>query len=129
MQVFLVSPTTAADRLAKINALAGGFAYYVAVKGVTGRGSIDRTEVAARVAALRPVISLPIGIGFAVHDAATAAAMAGAGDAVIVGSAIVQQIEQHRDPRTQASALADFVGGLRAAVDTAATVGSRERAS
>lgn len=129
VEVFLVSPTTGEDRLAKINALAGGFAYYVAIKGVTGRGSIDCVEVAARVAGLRRRLDLPIGIGFAVHDATTAAAMAAAGDAVIVGSAIIQQIEQHQNPQAREKALVDFVGALRAAVDQAKTAGPGEHVS
>jgi tryptophan synthase alpha chain len=126
-QIFLVSPTTADDRLDRINQLAGGFLYYVAVKGVTGSGTIDQTAVAARVAELRRHFALPIGVGFAVHDAATAAAMAGASDAVIVGSAIIQCLEQHAEPAARAGAIATFVGGLRRAIDGIAPGAIREQ--
>jgi tryptophan synthase alpha chain len=67
------------------------------VKGVTGAGNLDVEAVTAKLAEIRARIALPVGVGFGIKDAASAASVASVADAVIVGSAIVQRIENLAD--------------------------------
>lgn len=118
--VFLFAPTTSAERAARICATASGFIYYVSLKGVTGANTLDVEAVAARIRGLRQYTSLPIGVGFGVKDAATAAALSKAADAVVVGSALVALMERHADdPATLTTAATAFIADLRRAVDQA----------
>ena len=74
--------------------------YYVSLKGVTGAATLDVDSVAEKAQQIRAKTKLPIGVGFGIKDAASAAAIARIADAVVVGSALIQKIEQqfaHRD--------------------------------
>jgi tryptophan synthase alpha chain len=116
--VYLLAPTSDAERIERIGAVASGFVYYVSVKGVTGAGHLDLDTVDAKLAEIRRRIDLPVGVGFGIKDAATAAAVARLADAVIVGSAIVSRIEALTDePARVATVIGDFLGELRAAID------------
>ncbi|HET7176322.1 MAG TPA: tryptophan synthase subunit alpha [Gammaproteobacteria bacterium] len=118
--IFLLAPTTDAARIRRISETASGFIYYVSFKGVTGAARLDVAEVRERLALVRRSTTLPVGVGFGIRDAASAAALAGTADAIIVGSAIVSRIAEHRDDPTRAAAvLGAFVGELRSAVDAA----------
>ncbi|MCU0833028.1 MAG: tryptophan synthase subunit alpha [Chromatiaceae bacterium] len=116
--VYLLAPTSTEARIGKIAEVASGFVYYVSVKGVTGAGHLDLASVEAKLAEIRRRISLPVGVGFGIKDAATAASVAALADAVIVGSAIVGRIEALADaPERLLEAVAAFLGELRAAID------------
>lgn len=91
--IFLLSPTTPIKRVEAVARLASGYVYYVSLKGVTGAANIDVEEVSSRLAALREVLSLPIGVGFGIRDAASAKAVASVADAVVIGSRLVQEVE------------------------------------
>lgn len=91
--VFLIAPTSSMERVAQIAAHARGYVYYVSLKGVTGAGNLDIADVARRIAALREYISIPIGVGFGIRDAATAKAISTTADGVVVGSRLVQELE------------------------------------
>jgi tryptophan synthase alpha chain len=91
--IFLLAPTTKESRIAQVAKLARGYVYYVSLKGVTGSGSIDLSAIADKMPQLRKHIKLPIGVGFGIRDAATAKAVAALCDGVVVGSRIVQEIE------------------------------------
>ena len=114
--IFLLSPTTEPARVNTIVHQASGFVYYVSLKGVTGAQNLDVTDVGQRVAAIRSLTTLPIGIGFGVRDAATATAIAEFADAVVVGSRLVQIIEQSAEADLAANAAA-FIQELRLAID------------
>jgi len=90
--IFLISPTTPEDRIRTIVDRASGFIYSVAVKGVTGSGQLNVTEVADRVSLIRSMTALPIAVGFGIKDADSARAVAGVADAVVVGSALIDQM-------------------------------------
>ena len=90
--IFLISPTTPEDRIRTIVDRASGFIYYVAVKGVTGSGQLNVTEVADRVSLIRSMTALPIAVGFGIKDADSSRAVAGVADAVVVGSALIDQM-------------------------------------
>lgn len=100
--IFLVAPTTTEQRVAQIAQLASGFVYYVSLKGVTGSAKLDTQAVAEKLAMLRQHIHIPIGVGFGISDAASAAQIAQVADAVIVGSKIVQTVESNPSHETEA---------------------------
>ncbi len=114
--IFLLAPTSTPERIRQVARHGGGFSYYVSLKGVTGAGSIDTADVARRVAAIREHVKLPIGVGFGIRDAATAKAVAKVADAVVIGSRIIQELEN--TPKGQAvAAVQAFVAGIRNALD------------
>jgi tryptophan synthase alpha chain len=116
--VYLLAPTSTESRIERIGSVASGFVYYVSVKGVTGAGHLDTAAVAAQVDAIKSLIPLPVGVGFGIKDAETAAQVAAVADAVIVGSAIVSQIETlAATPERIPDTIADFLAGLRSAID------------
>jgi tryptophan synthase alpha chain len=116
--IYLLAPTSDDARVAQVGAAASGYVYYVSLKGITGAGHLDIADVTARLPALRARIGVPIGVGFGIRDAASAAAVARVADAVVVGSRIIQEIENH-PPQQAAAAVERLVGELRAAIDTA----------
>ena len=95
-RVFLVSPTTPKSRLQAVSRLGSGFVYYVSLKGVTGSGKLDVSDVKQHVEQLKNQVDLPVGVGFGIRDAESAYQMAKIGDAVIVGSALVKLVEEHQ---------------------------------
>ena len=115
--IFLLSPTTPAARIEKIVRAAGGFVYYVSLKGVTGAAHLDLAEVRERLAGIRRFTALPVGVGFGIGDPAAARAVAEFADAVIVGSAVVRRVEQAPDAAAAVAAVAEFVHSLRKAMD------------
>lgn len=91
--IFLLSPTTPESRVEQVARAAGGFVYYVSLKGVTGAANLDTEEVSRKIAMIRKHCDLPLGVGFGIRDAQTAEAIARIADAVVVGSRIVNEIE------------------------------------
>jgi tryptophan synthase alpha chain len=114
--IFLLSPTTEPSRVELIVNQASGFVYYVSLKGVTGAQNLDIAEVAERVAGIRSKTSLPVGVGFGVRDAATAKAVAGIADAVVVGSRMVQTVEESTEQNVAVN-LTVLMAELRKAID------------
>lgn len=114
--IFLLAPTSTTQRIQQVARHGSGFSYYVSLKGVTGAGGIDTADVARRVAAIREHVNLPIGVGFGIRDAATATSVAEVADAVVIGSRIIQELEN--TPKEQGpAAVRAFVAGIRTALD------------
>jgi len=114
--IFLLSPTTPERRIEQIAKRAKGFVYYVSLKGVTGSAHLDLNEVSNKLVDLRSHISIPIGVGFGIHDSVTARAVSELADAVVVGSRIMKEIEE--SPREKLLInVSEFVGSLRTAID------------
>ncbi|MCP5151535.1 MAG: tryptophan synthase subunit alpha [Ectothiorhodospiraceae bacterium] len=119
--VYLLAPTTAPDRIADICRQAGGFVYYVSLKGVTGSASIDVEAVAAKVREIRGLTSLPVGVGFGIGDAESAGRVAAVADAVVVGTALVRHFEANAEtPARIPEAIAALAADMRRAIDAAA---------
>lgn len=114
--IFLLAPTTNDERIQQVAKLARGYVYYVSLKGVTGAGNLDIAGIAEKMPQLRKYISLPIGVGFGIRDGETARRVADISDAVVIGSRIVQEIEQST-PETMLENVKTFVAGVRAALD------------
>ncbi len=114
--IFLLSPTTPERRIEQIAKRAKGFVYYVSLKGVTGSAHLDLNEVSNKLLDLRSHISIPIGVGFGIHDSVMARAVSELADAVVVGSRIMKEIEE--SPREKLLInVSEFVGSLRTAID------------
>ncbi len=123
--IFLASPTTAPARLSLICARSRGFIYYVSLRGVTGVRAALPADLAAGVARVRAASALPVAVGFGVATPEQVAAVAREADGVIVGSAIVQAIETHRDRADLVERVGALVGTLRAATARPAPAGRR----
>lgn len=114
--IFLLAPTTTEARIEQVAKLARGYVYYVSLKGVTGAGNLDLSAIEAKLPQLRKHISLPIGVGFGIRDAEMARKVADVSDAVVIGSRIVQEIENSA-PEAMQNNVTNFVAGVRAALD------------
>lgn len=88
----LATPTTDDNRLTKVLDGASGFLYYVSVAGVTGAQAASAEAVRAATARLKRATDLPVAVGFGVREPQAARAIAQHADAVVVGSAIVDEI-------------------------------------
>jgi tryptophan synthase alpha chain len=95
--IFLLAPTTDEERVQRVAKLARGYVYYVSLKGVTGAGHLDLSGIEQKIPQIRKHISLPIGVGFGIRDAETARAVAKLCDGVVVGSRIVQEVENSNE--------------------------------
>jgi len=115
--IFLLSPTTPVSRIAAIGAMARGYVYYVSLKGVTGAGHLDTAEVARKLADIRRHLTLPVGVGFGIRDAASAQAIALTADAVVIGSRIIEEIERG-DAAAAPERAGAWLAGIRAALDS-----------
>lgn len=117
-QIFLVSPTTNAERLKRICEVGSGFLYYVSLKGVTGSNRLDISAVNEKLNAIKQVTSLPLGVGFGIKDSDTAAEVADICDAVVVGSALVEKIADYDgDNAALFENVKNFISSLRTAMD------------
>ena len=118
--IFLLSPTSKPARIQKIAAAGSGFLYYVSLKGVTGANTLDPEAVKARLSLIRDYSDLPLGVGFGIKDAATAALVAPIADAVIVGSAVIKLIEAQPDDHGRiVQDIANLIATMRESMDLA----------
>ncbi len=114
--IFLLAPTSTDERIEEVGKIASGYVYYVSLKGVTGSGHLDLEAVAAKIPAIKKHVRVPVGVGFGIRDAATAKAIASVSDAVVIGSRIIQELEN--TPREHAlQAVQSFMAGIRRALD------------
>ena len=114
--IFLLAPTSSEARMREVGRLASGYVYYVSLKGVTGAGHLDTAGVAEMLPRIRSFVSVPVGVGFGIRDARTACAVARVADAVVIGTRLVQILEDA--PRDNAAAAArQFMAEIRAALD------------
>jgi tryptophan synthase alpha chain len=114
--IFLLAPTSTDQRMQQVADVASGYVYYVSLKGVTGSGALNTDEVEAMLPRIRQKVSIPVGVGFGIRDAQTAKTIAKVADAVVIGSKIIQLIEN--EPRDKVVAVAgDFLRGIRQAMD------------
>lgn len=112
--VLLAAPTTTDARLAMLVERTRGFLYYVSLTGVTGAREVVAADVATNVEAIRKHGTIPVCVGFGVSTPEHARAIARIADGVVVGSAIVDRIEQAASPAAAVDAVAAFIGELKA---------------
>jgi len=114
--IFLLAPTSVESRFREVGVMGSGYIYYVSLKGVTGSAAIDLDDVARRIPAIREKVGLPVGVGFGIRDAASAARIAAVADAVVIGSRIIEIIEQSSSGEAPAR-VTEFLRGVREAMD------------
>ena len=114
--IFLLAPTSTQERMQQVARVASGYVYYVSLKGVTGAGTLDTGAVEAMLPLIRQHVHIPVGVGFGIRDAQTAQAIGKVADAVVIGTRIIQLIENQ--PHEKVVALvSDFLRGIRKALD------------
>lgn len=102
--------------MAQVGQIATGYVYYVSLKGVTGAGNLDTAAVAEAVPRIRQHVKVPVGVGFGIRDAASAQAVGRVSDGVVIGSRLIQLIENEAREQIPAVATA-FLRDIRNALD------------
>ena len=90
--IYLCSPTTSDARMLLIKEFAGGYLYYVSLKGVTGSDSFDLASVKAQYQRRKMQTDLPMVVGFGIKTPEMAANVAAFADGVVVGAALISQV-------------------------------------
>lgn len=117
--VHLVAPNTPDDRVARVDALSGGFVYAVSITGLTGTGLGTVDAVSAYLERIRPLVRRnPLLVGFGIRSADDARRLTASTDGFIVGSALIREIERlwddpDLDEPTRLARVTAFVTGLR----------------
>ena len=115
--IYLLAPTSEEQRMEEVGRAASGYIYYVSLKGVTGSAALDLQEIGRKIPRIRSHIKLPVGVGFGIRDGDTARAVAQFSDAVVIGSRLVEEIEQS-SPDSLIANVKGLIGGIRKAMDT-----------
>lgn len=115
--IFLLAPTSTSERMQLVQRVASGYVYYVSLKGVTGSGALNTSAVEAMLPRIRQHVSLPVGVGFGIRDAATARAIGAVADAVVIGTRLIELIEKQARADVVPVA-ADFLREIRSALDS-----------
>jgi tryptophan synthase alpha chain len=114
--IFLLAPTSTDERIQRVARIASGFLYYVSLTGTTGAGTLDTGSVLQRIPLIKERARVPIGVGFGIKDAASAQAVAKVADAVVIGSRLIQELEN--TPRERAvEAIGKLLSDIRRAID------------
>ena len=114
--IFLLAPTSTDERMAQVAKIATGYVYYVSLKGVTGAGTLDTDAVSAMLPKIRKHVHIPVGVGFGIRDGASARAVGAVADAVVIGSRLIQLIENESRDNVVAVAK-EFIASVRTALD------------
>lgn len=114
--ILLVAPTTPEERVAAIVPHGAGFIYYVSREGVTGMQARVADTISARVELIRRHTALPVAVGFGISNPEQVRAVAQHADAVVVGSAVVNQIAEHGRSPELVARVAGFVAELARAL-------------
>ncbi len=113
--VFLLAPTSDDARIRLVNQKAQGFIYYVSLTGVTGAKLKDHLNSHSPLKKIRSRAKLPVCVGFGIRNPRQAREVAGLGDGVVVGSALVELFEKY-PPQKALAKLHRLARGLASAV-------------
>ena len=114
--IFLLSPTSGAERMRLVAKNGRGFIYYVSVTGVTGARQSFDNQLRAQVAKLKRIVALPVGVGFGISTPEQAAWIGEFADAAVVGSALVATIERADSRSSKARAAGEFISKMKKAM-------------
>jgi tryptophan synthase alpha chain len=117
--IYLLAPTSTAERRTFVARQSQGFVYYVSLTGITGAKLVNLDDVGKNVEKIRKVTKVPVAVGFGVATPIDAARVAAIADGVIVGSAIVKQIAAYQQKPEMVKHVAEFVRSLKAAMRAA----------
>ena len=115
--VFLVAPTSTAARIELVNRHTTGFVYCVSLTGVTGARGELAEGVDAFMAQVRSRTDRPLGLGFGISSPEQAGEAARLADGVIVGSAIINEMEAHSGEPDMLRSVGEYVAALRDGID------------
>lgn len=110
--IFFVTPTTPADRIKKIASVSKGFIYYISVTGTTGPRALSYSSISKHIKMIKRVSSMPVCVGFGIHSREQVKKINSISDGAIIGSKIVQYINDNHKKKTFLKNLASFVRGL-----------------
>ena len=109
----LATPTSNEDRLPKIVNNASGFLYYVSVAGITGSKAPEISSIESKITTIRNFTDIPIAVGFGIKTPEQAVNIAKTADAVVVGSAIIDKInEAYKKDKNNIKLIADSAADL-----------------
>jgi tryptophan synthase alpha chain len=114
--IYLIAPTTPEERIELIAKRGSGFIYYVSREGVTGMQKRVAANLAQQVAKIRAHTNLPIAVGFGISTPEQAKTVASVADAVVVGSAVVDQVAQHGKSKDLVKRVGEFVRNIARAI-------------
>jgi tryptophan synthase alpha chain len=118
--ICLVAPTTTPERMKVIAQQARGYLYYVSFKGITGANHLDAAGLVAPIREIRSHSRLPLAVGFGIKNPQSAAAVAGLADAVVIGSALIEHLENARSEQQACDLVKGFLAPIRDAMDNKA---------
>lgn len=116
-QIFLIAPTTDKKRQMYILSQASGFIYCVALKGVTGAKSVDYGDLSEQISSVKSISDIPVAIGFGVKDVESAVALAEFSDAIVIGSALVEKLDNCNNQEEIESAIEKFIKPIAQAIN------------
>jgi len=123
--IFLLAPTSTPARIESVAKVARGYVYYVSLKGVTGAGHLDVSDVATKLSSIRQHVKIPVGVGFGISNADAARRVGEVADAVVIGSKLIQTmteavqgVPKEAQTTTAIAAGASWLRSIREALDT-----------
>ena len=118
--ISLIAPTTTPERMKMIADQARGYIFYVSFKGITGANRLDEASLVTPIENIRSFSGLPVAVGFGIKSPESAAAVARVADAVVIGSALIEQIEHSESEQDACRRVDDFLAPIRHAMDNSA---------
>jgi len=118
--ICLIAPTTTRERVKDISSVASGFVYYVSLKGITGAGQLNSSDLIEPVCQIREFSDLPVAVGFGIKNAEMAVKVAKHADAVVIGSALVEALAEAKTEAEACSVAKAFVAPVRKSLDNIA---------
>jgi tryptophan synthase alpha chain len=118
--IYLLAPTSTAERRAFVARQSHGFVYYVSLTGITGAKLGNVAKIGENVEQIRKISRTPIAVGFGIRTPEDAAEVSAIADGVIVGSAIVKQIAAAQQQQGMVARVSGFVQSLKSAMTRAA---------
>src|SRR5690554_1288800 len=115
--IYLIAPTTTAERIQQIANLASGYLYYVSLKGVTGAANLDVQSVCEKMALINSITQLPVCVGFGIKDAESAKQVTQLAQGAVVGSAVIDKMAKADNSEQALEQTIQFWSSLRAGVD------------
>ncbi|GAA5496990.1 tryptophan synthase alpha chain [Rubritalea halochordaticola] len=110
--ITLIAPTSPDERIAELAKQSEGFIYALSRTGVTGAQAAPSASIGETVAKIKQHTKTPVCIGFGINTPEQAAMVASVSDGVVVGSAIVNQVDVHQNDANVAEQVAAFTKPL-----------------
>jgi tryptophan synthase alpha chain len=114
--IYLIAPTTGKERTCSIAAEAAGFLYYVSITGITGTMQPLISDIKTAVEKIRKITKLPIAVGFGISQPQQAREIAQFADGIVIGSAVVRLIDEHKNSRDLLKIVAAYIQGIKKAL-------------